>query len=324
MDTDNTHYEEDKRHIEQLIKQLNLEEAKIKLETMIQFYKNRADLYDLYSEVLISLNYEKEARLALEQSISLDPLSSGDKYMTYGQLMNKPKKKAEQYFKGIEVYRNIIHNSNANDESLLFAFSSALCSLAELYMTTELCDTKDAEEICENSLQEAYQICSKNPDVLIQLSNLRIIRAKDKEAKEFMDRAFDIIMNTQNTDLFPDSEIIFNLSKNYSELGDYYTANKLLEILVQLDDENVEYWYHLSFNHYTIKNFLYSQNCLDNISELMKKPGFVDEEISEAVKELQDKLIEINKKEGKLINNLLESEEQEDEEERNNSMHIDT
>lgn len=323
MEMIDNNYLSDKQHIEALVKELNLEEAKIKLDKMIKVYTNKADLYDLYSEVLLSLNYTKEAKAAIEKSISLEPESNGDKYMTLGQLLDKPRKKLECYYKGVEVYKKLIQNNN--DNTVLFTISSALSSIAELYMTTELCEESTAEESCEKCLQEAYQICEINPDVLIQYSNLRILRAKDKEAKQFMDRAFELILSSQNTDNFPDTDIIFNLAKNYSELEDYYSAIKILDIITQLDDENLEYWYHLAFNHFRIKNYIHAQSCLDNLNEIKSKIDYNDKELMDGVKELQQELKSIEKKEGKLTNNLLEKEDSDDNEEQrnNNSMNID-
>ena len=57
---------------------------------------------------------------------------------------------------------------NTNSEvHIEYALSSALSSIAELYMTTYLCDEKNAEKICEKTITEAYNICNENVDVLV-------------------------------------------------------------------------------------------------------------------------------------------------------------
>eukprot|EP00340_Litonotus_pictus_P001639 CAMPEP_0170513826 /NCGR_PEP_ID=MMETSP0209-20121228/380_1 /TAXON_ID=665100 ORGANISM="Litonotus pictus, Strain P1" /NCGR_SAMPLE_ID=MMETSP0209 /ASSEMBLY_ACC=CAM_ASM_000301 /LENGTH=78 /DNA_ID=CAMNT_0010797651 /DNA_START=6 /DNA_END=238 /DNA_ORIENTATION=+ len=61
-------YFQDKAAIEKLIKELNLEEAKKVLDKAVKKYSNKAEIFDLYSEVLISLNYTKEAKIAIETS----------------------------------------------------------------------------------------------------------------------------------------------------------------------------------------------------------------------------------------------------------------
>jgi len=330
-----------KKEIESLIEQLNLEEAKHKIEKLLKTYPNQVELYDLYSEILISLNYIKEAKTILEKSITINPYSNGDKYMTLGQLYDKPIKKLELYNKGVEVMKHklaLLNNTqqqsnsesyiNKEKEELILSITSGLSSISELYMTTELCDSPNAELTCENMLKEAYALCDYNVDVLVQYSNLRILRKRDKEAKDFMDKAYSLILSIKESDKFPDADIIFSLAKNYSELEDYYNAVKLYDILIQLDDDNPEYWYYNAFNHYKLKNYIYCQNCIDRLSQVISNTGYVDSEMSEAVKELQNEVDLYYKVNGKLTNGIFEGcdedeDEEIDEEHRTNSMNVD-
>lgn len=321
---------EEKSQIEKLIKKLDLEAAKARLDKAVQDYPNSSDIFDLYGEVLMSLNMLKEAKKAIEKSISISPESNGDKYMTMGQLLDKATSKLNYYNKGIAIYRiqlngNSISNSEER-ENIRFAFSSALATLAELYMTSELCDSPGAEENCEKALAEAIQVCEENPDVLIQYSNLRILRAKDKEARNYMERALELITSPKNPDNFPDTEIICTLAKNFAELGDFHNAIKVLEILTKLDDHNLEYWYLLAFNQFKLKNYLHSQNCLEYLHEIQEKIKEVDQELFEAVAELDSELNKIGQTEGKLTNNPLhENDEmnQEADNQHSNQMNID-
>lgn len=321
-------YTQAKEHIEKLIKELNLEEARFTLEKIIPKYPDNSELYDLYGEVLISLNQIKEAKKAIEKSISLAPTSNADKYMSLGQLLDKPNKKLQMYTKGVEVLRMQIAEATEIEtkKELNLNLSTALCTIAELYMTTELCDTQNAEEICEQCLKEAYSISDTNIDVLVQYSNIRIIRKRDKEALEYMNKAMTLIMQNNNPDLFPDSDTIFNLAKNFSELEDYYNAIKLYDIVLQLDDQNLEYWYYAAFNHYKLKNYVNCLNCLENLRDVQKKTQEKDEELLLGVTELENELQIIASK-GELTNNPLsnmdEDEEFEEEEHRNNSMNLD-
>lgn len=333
------YYISSKNEIEVLIEQLNLEEAKKRIENLLKKYNNQVELYDIYSEILISLNYVKEAKSVLEKSISIDPYSNGDKYMTLGQLYDKPVKKLELFNKGVEVMRHklsILNSTQGNSnvikekEDLIISITSGLSSISELYMTTELCDYPNAEQICENLLKEAYAICDNNVDVLVQYSSLRILRKRDKEAREYMDKAYSIILSIKDSEKFPDADIIFSLAKNYSELEDYYNAIKLYDILVQLDDDNAEYWYYNAFNHYKLKNYIYCQNCLDRLNQLISSTGYIDNEMSEAIGELQNEVNLYLKVNGKLTNGVFENgegdldEEGEEEEHRtNNSMNVD-
>lgn len=324
---DSEKYNNEKSQVEKLIKQLELESAKAMLDKMVLDYPNSSEIFDLYGEVLMSLNMIKDAKKAIEKSIAISPESNGDKYMTMGQLLDKASSKLTYYNKGVEIYRSQLNNCTINNneerENIRFSLSSALATIAELFMTTELCDSPGAEENCEKALSEALQICEENADVLIQYSNLRILRAKDKEARNFMEKALEIITSPKNTDNFPDTEIVCTLAKNFAELGDYHNAIKVLEILTKLDDHNLEYWYLLSFNQFKLKNYLHAQNCLEYLHEIQEKIKEIDQELFEAVAELEGELKKIEQTEGKLTNNPLHENDEATEEDNQNVMNID-
>ena len=79
----------------------------------------------------------------------------------------------------------------------------------------------------------------------MQLSNLRILRAKDDEALQYMDKIYNITIQILensiniNNDQPPSSDMITNLAKNYSELKVYDKAIKLYDILIRINDEDV-------------------------------------------------------------------------------------
>ncbi len=106
----------------------------------------------------------------------------------------------------------------------------------------------DAESVCEQSLNEALNNYPESIDALLQLSNLRILRARDEEALLTMNKIFDITINilenniNTNNDQPPSSDMITNLAKNYSELKVYDKAIKLYDILIKINDEDVIYF----------------------------------------------------------------------------------
>jgi len=79
----------------------------------------------------------------------------------------------------------------------------------------------------------------------LQLSNLRILRARDEEALQYMNKIYEITINflenniNANNDQPPSSDMITNLAKNYSELKIYDKALKLYDILIKMNDEDV-------------------------------------------------------------------------------------
>ena len=93
------------------------------------------------------------------------------------------KEQREAYKKAIELYNNNLNkkgkkNENKNNDDIKESISSAYASIVSLYITTDLCDDPNAENICENSINEALKYCLDSIEALLQLSNLRIIRNK--------------------------------------------------------------------------------------------------------------------------------------------------
>lgn len=90
-------------------------------------------------------------------------------------------------------------------------------------------------------------------DALLQLSNLRILRARDDEALQYMNKIFEITLNilennvNTNNEQPPSSDMITNLAKNYSELKVYDKAIKLYDILIKLNDEDVNNFFLFNF-----------------------------------------------------------------------------
>ena len=168
---------------------------------------------------------------------------------------------------------------------------------------------KNAEKNVENYLTTALSYDESNAEALLQYSNLRILRCKDQEAIQFMDRIYSIVNNCviNNLEHYPSPEILLQLAKNYLELDCLPKSIKLLDILVKFDDENVaiffmqlEYWYLLAFCHFKVKNYKHSMKCVKILFKTKKKLKDEDLEIEEASKEL---LNELNKV-GELTNNI--------------------
>jgi tetratricopeptide (TPR) repeat protein len=186
---------------------------------------------------------------------------------------------------------------------------------------------ENAEEMCEKSLSTALNYDHDNLDALLQMSNLRILRKRDEEALEYMEKIYTKIMNSLQNQLedLPSNDIILNLSKNYSEIGNNLTkAIKLLDILVKLDDEDLESWYLLAYNHYNLKNYKFSFKCLENFNLAADKISHKTDEVSQfeqAAGELKFVLEKIKSANpsGKLKNNNLEESENNDEESMNNN-----
>lgn len=137
-----------KAEVDALIKDLRYEDAKATLEHVIyktdllkNYPKDRVEFVDTYSEVLVILDYSKEAKAAIRESIGLDPDHNGDKYMSLGQLTAKPRERLEIYSTGVRVFQRDLLESQSDPDrqnSLRSKLATAYAAIAELYMTTEL------------------------------------------------------------------------------------------------------------------------------------------------------------------------------------------
>ena len=163
--------------------------------------------------------------------------------MSLGQLSDY-KSALKNYLKGIELFQKELNTINDHERrnKINDSISSAYASLAELYMNTPLCDEKNAEKKCEEYLNKGMEYNPNSLDVLLQLSNLRIIRCRDDEALQYMEKIYSHILACLESGSveFPSEDILSNLAKNYSELEKYSKAIRLYDILIKMNDENVK------------------------------------------------------------------------------------
>lgn len=307
--------------INELIDNLDYENAKSILMKKLKGNPNNTEYLDLYSEVLLGLDETEEAIEALKKSISLEPEKNAEKYMTLGQLSDY-KEALILYQKGVNVFVNQLNNSGDNidkQNGIKSSIASAYATIAELYMNSDLCFEPEAEDMCEKCLTEALKFDHESFDALIQISNLRILRKRDDEALKYMETLYNKI--TSNTESEPNRDSLLNLSKNYAELGIYVKAIKLLDIIVRISDEDLEAWYLLAFNHYNIKNYKHAMKCLKNFKKADDKISYKTDEILEfedASKELLSELEKFKTQNGELKNNNIEESENNNEESMTN------
>jgi hypothetical protein len=120
----------------------------------------------------------------------------------------------------------------------------------------------------------------------------------------------------------PSSDILLNLSKNFAELSQYVKAIKILDVLIKLDDEDLECWYLLAYNHYLIKNYKHSAKCLKNF----KKAAYKVSHKTEVIQDLESAATELEfelSKFGELKNNNLEDSDDDEERMANSSSNTD-
>lgn len=120
-----------------LIQICDYDNAKELIEEYLKIDTENVQILDLYAEVLVNLDLPDQAKKVLEKSILLEPESNGDKYMSLAQL-NECNKALKLYFKGIEIYKKQLENSNDNTNDLKSSLASGYSAIAELYMNSSL------------------------------------------------------------------------------------------------------------------------------------------------------------------------------------------
>lgn len=196
------------------------------------------------------------------------------------------------YRKGIQVldadFERHTTALNATQAALVKRQSaSALASIAELYMTVPLCDEINAEQTCEQSLQEALIRDGTNLDALQCLANLRILRDRDNEAKDLLRRVVDqtlllqdehkkqttvseLVKGKKQKDLqeMPSVQFRMQTSRQLVEMQMDKQALKILEGVISEDDEVVEAWYLLAFVLHRMAKFSTCLECANNVVTL--------------------------------------------------------
>ncbi len=125
--------------VNKYIEQLDYENAKSLLESILQAQPNNTEALDTLSEVLLTLGDTESTIQMVNKSIKLEPNKNGDKYMTIGQLTDSAKGTLKFYEKGVEVFISDLKSANETQKvTIKDSLASAYASIAELHMTTEL------------------------------------------------------------------------------------------------------------------------------------------------------------------------------------------
>ena len=320
----------DLEKVKELMEECEYEEAEKILKPLFKKDPNNVEILDYLGELYLNIGNFKGSKKMLEKSINLKPNDNPDKYMDYAQLLDIPIQRVEAYKKAIELYiNNIKNNKDKKKENKNIDFkesiASAYASIVSLYMTTDLCDDPNAENICENSIKEALKYCPESIEVLLQLSNLRIIRKRDNEAKEAMFKILEKIKQIESGEnidqSLPERDIIINLSQNFAELKMFKEACYVINCLIKRDDEDIECYYLLAIYEDNYHNFYSAMEALDKFNKIYMKMQKNEEEISpvlqqyvDSAKALYSKLSKIKK--DKLIDeNPDEDDDNDDDEE---------
>ena len=299
------------------------DEAEKILKVLFKKDPNNVEVLDYLGELYLNIGNFKGAKKMLEKSISLKPDSNPDKYMDYSQLLDSPIKRVEAYQKAIQLYNNNL-DLNKNDinksKEIKESISSALSSIASLYMTTDLCDDPNAEKICEDSISKALNICPDSSEALLQFSNLRILRKRDKEAKEAMYKIYEKLKNIENNlneQEIPERDMLINLSQNFAELKLFKEACYIINLILKKDDEDIECYYLLAVYEENYRNFLSAMEALDKFNKIYMKMQKNGETITPVIKQYVSEAKNMYNKLSKIKKEQLIDENPEDDNNKN-------
>ena len=315
----------DLEKIKELMEDCEYEEAEKLLKVLFKKDPNNIQVLDYLGELYLNIGNFKGAKKMLEKSISLKPDSNPDKYMDYAQVLDIPIKRVESYQKAIQLYNNdLIQNQNDINKSkeIKESIASALSSIASLYMTTDLCDDPNAENICENNISKALNICPESIEALLQFSNLRILRKRDGEAKEAMNKILEKIKQIDkdlNEQEIPERDILINLSQNFAELKLFKDACYIINLILKKDDEDIECYYLLAVYEDNYRNFFSAMEALDKFNKIYIKMQKNGEAISPVIKQYVAEAKNLYNKLSKIKKEQLIDENPEDDDNDNNS-----
>ena len=307
----------------QLIEECEYESAEQQLKILFKSDPNNCEILDLLGEIYLNIDNFKGAKKMLEKSISLQPNNNPDKYTDYAQLLEDPLQRVESYKKAIELYINNLKTEKNKKKILEIkeSIASSFSSIASLYMTTDLCDDPNAENICENSIKEALNYFPESIDALLQLSNLRILRKKDKEAKNAMYKILEKLKNIEEKqdENLPERDMLINLSQNFAELKLFQDAIYVINLILNKDDEDIECYYLLAVYQDEYRNFFSAMESLEKFNALyikIQKNGVVTPVIQQYVDSAKNLYIKLSKiKKDKLIDEHQDDEDDMEEEE---------
>ena len=312
----------DLEKIKELMDDCEYDEAEKILKVLFKKDPNNIKVLDYLGELYLNIGNYKGAKKMLEKSISLSPESNPDKYMDYSQVLEDPIKRVESYQKAIQLYYNLEKNEQDinKKKEIKESISSALSSIASLYMTTDLCDDPNAEKICEDNISQALNICPESIEALLQFSNLRILRKRDKEAKEAMYKIYEKLKNIENNlneQEIPERDMLINLSQNFAELKLFKEACYIINLILKKDDEDIECYYLLAVYEDNYRNFFSAMEALDKFNKIYMKMQKNGENITPVIKQYVNEAKNMYNKLTKIKKEQLIDENPEDDNDNN-------
>ncbi|SAM06465.1 hypothetical protein [Absidia glauca] len=251
-------------------------------------------------QVEIELEKFPEARQHFLQAIQLQPDTGYSKYMYLGQL-SVEKEAIGAFQKGVDLMMAERQQRGDQDEEaqlLAQKIATALCSMTEIYLT-DCCFEPEAEQKCEEYLQQAQQVDPTNAEVYQLLASVRLSQQRNEEAAQILEQSISFWIEKEIGDpTIPNYDARLALIKLLLEVGMVQHAFVVLERLQKENDQVVDLWYLYGWTYYCmgedetaqederLAHWEDARDCLELALKLSTVTGYDDEALLEHTKEL--------------------------------------
>ena len=208
----------------------------------------------------------EKAEQCLGRAITVQPNQGHSKYFSLAQLFSG-QESLELFKHGIRIIETILPEldpESIESKQAKKELSSALCAIAEIYMT-DLCDNPEAETECTQSVQKAIEVDPKNPESWQTKARLHLIKSEFQEAKSDLNESLNLWLpsylavlenraheaTSQDFDPVEVCPLLYttrlSTARMLIELEEWEKAVQVLDGLVEEDDEIVDSWYLLGW-----------------------------------------------------------------------------
>jgi len=253
-----------------------LEEAQQLYKQAFSLVENESipsELLDGYAELCVASGDTEAAKELYTESVKLYPTENISKYLWLAQ-MHSGREALQLYQAAIEAMRD----SQEHKSSLATAYSA----VAELYMT-DLCDEPEAEETCEQCVQDALAADPNCIDAYQALANLRLVRNRVEEAQSACQTLLSLLKSTEN---LPSLQFLGEVARNLIEVQNFEGVVKVCKLGLAVDESNDELLYMQGFGLCKLER---TEEAKEVVEVLLQRN--LNPEIREATQELSSLLV---------------------------------
>nr|XP_032820947.1 uncharacterized protein LOC116948411 isoform X1 [Petromyzon marinus] len=324
--------DESKYTVEQLLEKAgecadscNVELAAMFCQRALEMEPDHLQGLDMAGSLQAELGNVDKAQRCLLRAVELSPDEGHAKYMYLGQLSTGAD--AVGFFsKGVEIMARTLQAQPAQASAASLDdgaevtprdVSAAYCSIAEIYLT-DLCMEEGSSERCKQTLGQALEADSSNPEALQLMASYLFSTEQPQEGKVYLLQSLSAWLpsrqqgqEAENRTEAPDdaTEMLAQLppyesristAKLLSEVEEYELASDVLEGLLEEDDEVVQVWYLLGWVSYLQAKCAppdeaagqqdSARTCLHKAKKLAAKLGCDDEAMMAHVEEVMAEL----------------------------------